>query len=193
MKSPKESAFDPSIQRFAVVGTSGSGKSTLASGIALRLHIPHVELDALHWLPGWSHVPEEELRCRVEAATRAPAWVIDGNYGTVRDIIWPRAQAVVWLDYPLALILGRLLRRTWLRIVRREFLWGTNYERTWEQFFSRDSILLWALKTYGKHKRTYPLLLASSDNAHLKVYRFKSPGEAGRWLDSLPCPRSGCK
>ena len=40
--------------RIVVVGTSGVGKTTLAKDIAAALAIPHVELDALHWDPGWT-------------------------------------------------------------------------------------------------------------------------------------------
>jgi adenylate kinase family enzyme len=171
-------------RRIAVVGTTGSGKSTLAENIAHRLHIPHVELDALHWQPNWTHVSDEELRQRVDAATRGPAWVTDGNYGFCRDIVWSRAQAVIWLDYPLPLILWRLWWRTWQRVLQREYLWGTNYERLWPQFFSKDSIFLWALQTYGRRRKNYTALFASSQYAHLKMHHFKSPRETGAWLRS---------
>ncbi|NLG68109.1 MAG: adenylate kinase, partial [Firmicutes bacterium] len=52
------------------------------------------------------------FRHRVHEATSGRCWVVDGNYSRVRDILWPMADTVVWLDYPLPVILGRLLRRT---------------------------------------------------------------------------------
>jgi adenylate kinase family enzyme len=109
-------------RRIAVVGTTGSGKSTLAKNIAHRLHIPHFELDALYWQPNWRESPWEVMRERVEDFTRGPAWVTDGNYGFCRDIIWSRTQAVIWLDYPLPLILWRLWWRTWQRAIQHEIL-----------------------------------------------------------------------
>ncbi|MFH2102558.1 MAG: adenylate kinase [Chloroflexota bacterium] len=180
------------IRRYAVVGTTGSGKSTLARAIGAALHIPCIELDALHWEPGWKETPSEILRQRVDAATRGPAWVTDGNYGMVREIIWTRAQAIVWLDYPLALILWRLWGRTWKRTLTREHLWGTNYERLWPQFFSRDSLFLWALQTYQRRKREYTALTSGSTYPHLKVFHFTSPKETKRWLSGLGQGRNQC-
>ncbi|PJH76024.1 MAG: adenylate kinase [Anaerolineae bacterium CG_4_9_14_0_8_um_filter_58_9] len=178
-------------RRIAVVGTTGSGKSTLAESIAHRLHIPHVELDALFWQPDWKETPQEVMRPRVEAFTRGPAWVTDGNYSFCRDLIWSRAQAVIWLDYTLPLILWRLWRRTWQRALQREILWETNYERLWPQFFSKDSIFLWALQTYGRRRKNYAALYASGTYPHLKLYHFKSPREMEAWLRSWDSV-SGC-
>jgi adenylate kinase family enzyme len=171
-------------QRICVVGTTGSGKSTLALELARRLQIPHVELDALHWGPNWIHCSDEEMRHRAEGATRSDAWVVDGNYSIVRDLIWPRAEVVVWLDYPLPLILWWLWKRTWKRVLSGEILWGTNRERLWQQFFSKDSLFLWALQTYQRRKGNYTTLLGSPEYANLKVYRFKSPREKDDWLRS---------
>jgi len=169
-------------RRIALVGTTGSGKSKLAEKIAQRLNIPHYELDAIHWEPNWTEAPRDVTRQRVDAFTRCEAWVIDGNYAFCRDITWSRLQVVVWLDYPLHLILWRLWWRTWRRVIKKELLWGTNYERLWPQFFSKDSLFLWAVQTYKRRKRTYSALLSSPDYAHLKVFHFKSPHETEEWL-----------
>ncbi len=173
------------VRRIAVVGVTGSGKTTLAIALAARLHVPHIEIDALHWLPGWEHVSDEELRRRVEAATRGPGWVTDGNYSVVRDLVWERAQAVVWLDYPLAVILWRLWRRTWQRVLSKETLWGSNTERFWTQFLSRDSLFLWALRTFKRRRQTYTAMIACPEYAHLLIYRFRRPAETQAWLDAL--------
>jgi adenylate kinase family enzyme len=140
--------MNPSIpdcgRRISVVGTSGSGKTTLARQISQRLAIPHVELDALHHEPDWQEAPTDVFRKRVEQSLSSDSWVVDGNYSKVRDIVWSRADTVVWLDYSLPVIMTRLLRRTLRRVVAQEELWSGNRE-TWQQTFSRDSILLWAL------------------------------------------------
>ena len=174
-------------RRITVVGTTGSGKSTLAGSIAHRLHIPYIELDALHWEADWNHASDEVMHQRVEAATRGPAWVVDGNYGIVRDITWPRSQVLVWLDYPLMLAFRRLWRRTWKRWWTRELLWGVNQEHILMQFkfWSDDSLFRWFFKTYWRRTKNYAQLTTLPDNAHLKVFRFKSPREADAWLQGL--------
>ena len=173
------------LRRIAVIGTTGSGKTTLASRLAQRLGIPHVELDALHWGPNWTHAPLELFRERVAQALNGEAWVVDGNYSRVRDIVWRRADTVVWLDYPLAVVMGRLVWRTFRRIFTREELWSGNRERLWEQLFTRESILLWALQTYPRRRREYPVLFKQPEYAHLAVIRLRSPRSAQAWLASL--------
>ena len=173
-------------QRIAVVGTSGSGKTTLASRLAQRLGIPHVELDALHWGPNWTPVPVEIFRERVVQALSGEAWATDGNYSRVRDIVWGRADTVVWLDYSLPVVMGRVARRTLRRAVRGEELWSGNRERLGEAVFSGDSIVWWAFRTYGRRKREYPTLFSQPEHGHLRVIHLGSPRAAYEWLESLP-------
>src|SRR5262245_13696918 len=95
-------------QRIVIVGTTGSGKSTLARHLADRLNLSHIELDALYWGPNWIPCPEDDFRARVKDASAEERWVVDGNYNAVRNLVWPSADTVIWLDYSLSLILWRL-------------------------------------------------------------------------------------
>lgn len=173
------------MQRVIVIGTTGSGKSTLAARLAEILRCPFVEPDALFWGPQWTPVPREEFRRRVAEAVAGDRWTIGGNYSAARDLIWRRADTLVWLDYPLPLVLWRLSRRTLRRILTREALWGGNVE-TWRgQFASRDSLYVWALKTHFRRRREMPTLLAQPEYAHLEVLHFRRPGAAERWVHSV--------
>lgn len=180
------SGVPPCGRRIAVVGTTGSGKTALARDLGLRLGIPHVELDALHWGPSWAEAPVEVFRERVAAATVGNAWVVDGNYSAVRDILWPRAETVVWLDYRLRTVLRQVTWRTVRRVFTREELWHGNRERLLGSVIGRDSIILWALRTYRRRRREYPALVARPENSHLSVVHLRSPRAARRWLASLP-------
>ena len=172
-------------QRLAVVGTTGSGKTTLARQIAQSKDVPHIELDALHWEPNWTETPLAVFRARVTEAVTPAAWTTDGNYSKVRDIVWNRADTIIWLDYSLGIILTQLLKRTLRRVVTHEELWSGNHEDWRNAFFSRNSLFLWAIKTHGRHRREYPLLLAQPDYAHLQLIRLDSPQATATWLAQL--------
>lgn len=172
--------------RIVVVGTSGSGKSTLARQLADLTHSKYIEMDNLHWLPNWVERETDELRQLVQAEIACEEWVLDGNYSSCRDIVWPQAQTLIWLDYPLRLIMGRLLWRTLRRTLTQEKLWtAENRERLWPQFFSRDSLFLWALQSHQRRHQTYLAALMEPAHQHLNVLRFYHPRETQQWLDGL--------
>lgn len=174
-------------KRTVVVGTTGSGKSTLAERLADKFGYAFIELDALHWEPDWREAPLDVFRERVETATQERAWVVAGNYGAVRDIVWSRAEAVVWLDYPLPLVFRRLWMRTWRRWWHQEELWNGNRESIWTHFklWSQESLFHWLFKTYWRRKREYPMLLSRTENRHLELIHFKHPKETEAWLAKL--------
>lgn len=174
----------PRFQRAAVVGVTGSGKTTLAGALAACLGVPHVEMDALNWQRGWQPIERGEFRRRVDAATAAPGWVTDGNYREVRDLVWGRAQVLVWLDYPLALILWRLLCRSLRRIFTREELWNGNRESVRGLFFSRDSLFVYAVRSRPELRRNIAFA-AAHDYLHLTVIHLTSPREAEHWLEGF--------
>jgi adenylate kinase family enzyme len=181
-------------RRIVVVGTSASGKTTLARRLARKLHILHVGLDGLHWEPNWTEAPDEVFRERTLKALQGEGWSVDGNYSQVRDIVWSRADTVVWLDYPLQAILWRLTLRTFRRIFRREELWGGNRESLRTAFFSKDSLYVWVLTTYKRRRREYPQLFAMPEHAHLRIVRLTSPKAADAWLARVkppPTPLTG--
>ena len=173
------------LQRISVVGTSGSGKTTLARQLSQLLAIPHVELDALHWEPNWTEVPTAIFQDRVAKALSCNTWVVDGNYSPVRDIVWGRADTVVWLDYSLPVIMGRLLWRTLRRSITQEEVCNGNQETLQKALFSHDSILLWALQTYQERRREYPILFKQPEYAHLTLVHLCSPQAARDWLSRL--------
>ena len=173
-----------SYQRISVVGTIGSGKTTFARKTSKLLDAPHIELDALHWEPNWAEAPNDLFRERVKQSIQGDTWVADGNYHQVRDIVWSRADTVVWLDYPFRTIIARLTRRTLRRIRTHEQLWNGNQEHL-RGLFTRDSVFLWAIRTYRRRRRQYPILLSRSENSHLTVVRLRSPREATEFLSEL--------
>ena len=175
------------FKRIVVIGTTSSGKSTLAKQLADKFGLDFIELDALHWEPNWTEASDDVFRARVDEATRSECWVVAGNYHVVRDLIWPRAEVVIWLDYPLWTIFWQLTRRTFTRWWSRELLWGTNYENLWMHFklWSDESLYHWLFKTYWRRKREYLILFSQLEHVHLKIIHLKSPKEAEKWLEAV--------
>lgn len=177
--------FTPPGRRIAIIGVTGSGKTTLARQISAILGIPHVELDSLHWGPNWVMAETDAFRAQVGQALACDEWVTDGNYSKARDIIWGRANTIVWLDYALPVILWQLVTRTLRRIITREELWNTNRE-TWRgALFGKDSLFLFAIQTHPRHRKSYPELFQKPENAHLQVIRLKNRRETQGWLAQL--------
>ncbi|HMB22935.1 MAG: adenylate kinase [Chloroflexota bacterium] len=175
-------------QRVIVIGVTSSGKSTLAEKLAKRFDLNYIELDALNWEPDWQAAPLEVFRARVEAAlAQSEKWIVAGNYHVVRDLTWPRAEAVIWLDYSIWRVLWQLTRRSLRRAWTRELLWGTNYEPFWIhlKLWSTDSLYHWLFKTYWRRKREYPMLLSQPEYRHLKLLRFTHPNETEAWIKNL--------
>ncbi len=129
------------VQRINVVGTSGSGKTTFGRALAGRLGVPYIELDALSWEADWVAAPTPVLRERVTAAVAGETWVIDGNYSAMRDLVWGRADTVIWLDLPFRVVMWRVVARTVRRLARGEVLWNGNRESAsgWPSAVTRSS------------------------------------------------------
>jgi adenylate kinase family enzyme len=172
------------MTRFVVVGSSGSGKTTLGQRIAECLDLPFVELDAIHWGPNWKPPAEEAFRARVAEALAGESWVADGNYSKARDITWGRAQALVWLDYPLVVCLARVFVRTVRRVGTREKLWNDNVETLRGQL-APDGLIPYTIRKHKGRRERYATLVQDPTYAHLAVYRLRSPRETRRWLETL--------
>jgi adenylate kinase family enzyme len=178
----------PRYRRIVVVGSSGAGKTTWARALAAARGCRHIELDELFWGPGWTQKSPTEFRRLVANAVTAETWVAEGNYSMVRDLVWSRADAVVWLNLGFARVLGRSLRRTLSRIVRREALWHGNRESLVRTLFSRESIVWWVITTYHRRRRQFAALRDGGEFPHLVWFDVRRPAQAERCLRALSAP-----
>lgn len=178
----------PEMQRICVVGCSGGGKSTLAKQLAEMRGLPHIELDSLYHQPNWASLSTQEFRKRVEAFTDQSRWVVDGNYfSDIGDISWGRADTVIWMDIPRHVATGRVIKRTFGRLMRRKELWNGNRERLREAL-SRDperSIIVWAWARHDKYTARYAKAMRDEQWRHINFVRVRSAREARSLLQSL--------
>jgi adenylate kinase family enzyme len=151
-------ARDSRPTRFVIQGPSGSGKSTLAAALATRMNAPHLELDAVFHQSNWTPIEVETFRSTVAAFAEQDRWVIDGNYSHVRDIVWPRAHVIVFLDISKSIVMTRVVKRTLRRLVRREELWNGNREslRNVMSTNPAKNIVLWSWTTHAKYHDQVP-------------------------------------
>ncbi|WP_037605998.1 P-loop NTPase family protein [Streptacidiphilus rugosus] len=172
------------MERILVVGVTGAGKSTLARTLSARLGLPFHEMDALYFDgPDWS--VNSRLTEDVTGLTAEPRWIIDSlGYPEVRDLLWTRADTVIWLDYPRRVVMPRVLRRSFRRSVTREALFGGNRE-TWTGWLSREHPAWWAWSQHGTRRRELGSRVRDPRFAPLDTLRFGRPQETAAWLTSL--------
>jgi adenylate kinase family enzyme len=182
-------------RRIIVIGSSNAGKSTLAKRLAERLGVPFIELDALHWEPGWVMADRAVFRERVRRAIEPQSWVMAGNYTRQQqDVSWPVADTIVWLDLGLPTLLRRVVVRSWRRWRSRELLWGTNRETFWEHFMLWDperSLISYMIKTHRARRRQFEAFARDPRWSHLTFIRLRSVEAIDRWLATIPARPTG--
>ncbi|HVW33099.1 MAG TPA: shikimate kinase [Acidimicrobiia bacterium] len=172
------------VRRVSLVGGPGSGKTTVGRRLAASLDAPYVELDGLFHQPGWTELPAGEFRRAVGDIVARDRWVVDGNYSTVRDLVWARADTVVWLDLPRPLVVRRVVARTLRRAMTRQVLWNGNREPL-TNFYRLDperNIIRWAWTMHPNYLARYEAAMADAAQAHLRFVRLRAPAEVSAFL-----------
>ncbi len=170
-------------QRILLYGVTGSGKTTAADLIAAALGLPshHVD-DEIGWLPHWTERPDEDQRRLATELAGGERWVIDSAYGKWRDLVVPRAEAVVALDYPRWLSLSRLVHRTVARLVLRDPICNGNQESL-TNLLSRNGIIAWHFRSFQRKHVT--ILAMESATEGPPVVRLRHPRDLTRLLAAL--------
>lgn len=175
------------MKKVYIFGSSGSGKSTLGYSLSHLLHLPHIELDAIHHQPGWTSLEPDLFRSQVENLVMQERWIIDGAYSAVRDLVISQADTLIFLDYSRSRVLCQLLRRTIRRGVRRTELWNGNRERLHKLLSvnPEENIVLWSMQNFNKRRaQSFAIENDLTIPANLRL-RFNHPRETAAWLDSL--------
>ena len=168
-------------RRIVIVGPSCSGKSTLASQLASVIGADFIEMDALFWKPNWEAPDDEEFQARLKSRHEAEAWVSAGNYlRHTRHTVWPRAETVIWLDFPLYTTCRRVIARSWRRWRNRELLWGTNTERFWDQLVvwsPQRSLIAYNVSRHRRNRELFLQAMTDPEFANTRFIRLTSAAE----------------
>jgi adenylate kinase family enzyme len=170
--------------RVLFYGVTGSGKSSAARAYAARTGLPEYSADDdIGWLPGWEQPSTEAQRETAARIAGQDQWVLDSAYGVWRDLVVPRAELIVGLDYPRWLSLVRLFRRSVRRVLAREDVCNGNRE-TFRRLFAKDSIIAWHFRSYTRKRLVMRELQGSSGSSEVIIFR--RPRELEAWLRQLP-------
>lgn len=169
--------------RVLFYGVTGSGKSTAAVRLGEQRGLPvHLVDEEIGWLPAWRERDPEEQRAIAAALTRGERWVLDSAYGRWLDLVLPRVQVVVALDYPRWLSLGRLAHRTLRRWASQEEVCNGNVE-TLGKVLARDSILVWHFRSFARKRARVRAWESERDG--IPVLRLRHPRELEEVLARL--------
>ena len=164
-------------QRILIIGSGGAGKSTLARRLGELTGIPVIHLDAHYWLPGWVVTPKEEWAGKVDALLQGDRWIMDGNFGSTLKQRLPRADTVIYLDYPSWLCLWRVLRRRVQYHGRTRPDIGPGCPESIDAEF-----IQWVIN-FPRNTRPKLLNLLAEHAQHAQIIIHKSPAETRRLLE----------
>lgn len=176
------------MQRISIVGNSGSGKTTLGRRLANQIGAPFVELDSLYHQPGWEPLATEEFQSQVAEIADKDRWVVDGNYSAAREIVWNRADTVIWFDLPRRVVMAQVVRRTLRRTITREELWNGNrepFDNLW-RLDPKRNIIRWAWTNHAKYKERYGSLARDERYDGVRFLRVGSRADAEALVAGAP-------
>jgi adenylate kinase family enzyme len=157
-------------RRILVYGVTGSGKSTAAKRIARRTGLPLTLADELTWQPGWVPVDEGRQRELFTAVVARDRWVLDTAYAAWLDIVLPRVDLIVALDYPRWFSLQRLVRRTVMRSIDKRPICNGNTQSL-RGLYAPDSIVRWHFRTFAEKRRMMRHWAEGSDGPPVVMVR----------------------
>ena len=175
-----ESGSPLAADRILVYGVTGSGKSTAALRVGEITGLPVTLVDELTWEPGWVPVDADTQLELIDEITSGDRWVLDSSYGAWLEVVLPRVQLVIGLDYPRWFSLQRLVRRTVHGIVTKEPRCNGNYE-TLGNALSRDSIVRWHFQSFARKRDRMRAWAASPDGP--ETILFTSARQFEAWLN----------
>jgi hypothetical protein len=168
------------MDRVAVIGTAGAGKSHLATRIAQLIGAPSIDRDSL--LGPGQNTPEH--RSAVERAVSQSRWVFDGTPFYVEDLVYPRADVVVFLDYSRRVCVWRAFRRS-LRVEITRHADGPHKPVGLRGWLDPAHPIRWAWSSQPARHRKLARLADDPDLGDATWISLRTPRATEAWLRAL--------
>ena len=97
--------------RIYILGTVASGKTTIAKELSKKLKIKHYDLDNIYWLSFNKKRDEKERDKFFRRLCNKNKWIVEGAYSSWIDYGIKKANLVILLKLPRALLLWRVTKR----------------------------------------------------------------------------------
>jgi adenylate kinase family enzyme len=166
------------MRRVVIVGPGGAGKTTLADELGRRTGLPVVHLDHHFWHPGWVETPRDEWRAVQQELFSGDEWIADGNYSATLDERLPRADTVLFCDFPAWRALPRVVRR--VRRGRGTDVQAYGCPERWDVKF------LWWVLRYRRRSRPHVVQAIAQHAPHADVHVLRSPRAIEEFLAAVP-------
>jgi adenylate kinase family enzyme len=180
------------MQRISIIGSSGAGKSTLARELSRRLSLPWLELDSIHHQADWTPIEPERFHEAVAAHVAGERWVVDGNYSShgIAQRVWERADTIVWLDLPRALVTARVIGRSFKRVITGEELWNGNRESLVNLLHPDPhlNIIAWAWTRHAAVRERFERLARDGTWDDIRVHRLRGRAQVSHFLSTTGRP-----
>jgi adenylate kinase family enzyme len=167
------------MRRVLIIGIPGAGKTTFSRALARKTGLPLVHLDKEYWQPGWTKTPRAQWRARVEALVSGDRWIIDGNYAGSLALRLPRADTVLWFDYPRLRCLRRVL---WRKLASYGRVRNDMGEGCPERL---DLDFLHYVWRFNVKVRPSIMAALAEPGEHVSAIVFRRDGEARQFLEQL--------
>jgi len=145
-------------RRIQIVGHAGAGKSVFSENLGRVLHIKVAHLDQIFWNKDWTARSFEEAKAIVRSIADEDEWIIDGNqWVPLKDITYPKATDILWVDPPFYIWLYRLLSRA----IWKSLFVGGSFRKDFMS--SKTSIIAQALRLRRKKAEKWEQRLAQDN------------------------------
>lgn len=168
------------MKKVLVIGSSGAGKSTFARRLGEKTGLKVIHLDRIFWKPNWVETADkDEWKATVEKLLAGEEWIMDGNYSGTLALRLEKCDTAIFLDFPRALCVYRILKRFVLyrKGGRPDMAEGCDEKFDWE-------FIKWTWNYPSRSKPKVEALLKRCATEK-RIIRLKSNGDIENFLANL--------